>query len=269
MKLCVSTLGCPDWPLEQIVSCASRYGYDGLELRGIEREFDFAKIPAFEREALPETAKLIADAGLTVVVVGSSAKLSSPLPEEREANLKEARYCIKLAGKLGAPYVRVFGGKVADDIEKEEAAAIVGNCLRSLAEYAEDRHVTPLLETHDAWVRSPDVVAAIECAEHRNVGVIWDVRHPFHAGEAVEYTYKQLRRWICHVHLKDEDENGACLMGQGRVPNFEAIRWLTQGGYEGYFALEWEKAWMPEIAEPEVAFPQFVEQMNAYRQMLG
>ncbi len=33
MKLAFSTLGCPDWTLEQCVAAAGAYGYAGIELR--------------------------------------------------------------------------------------------------------------------------------------------------------------------------------------------------------------------------------------------
>ena len=39
-----------------------------------------------------------------------------------------------------------------------------------------------------------------------------------------------------------------------------ALRRLT---YEGYVSFEWEKYWHPEIEEPEVALPDFVEAMKA------
>jgi len=269
MKLCVSTLGCPDWTFEDILERTSQLGYDGLELRGVQREFDFANIPVFDRETLPTTRDQIAAAGLKVIVVGSSTKLSSPDPEERESNLVEARNCVKLAAKLKAPFVRLFGGSISADMDKADAIKLVGDGLRAVAEYADDRGVTPLLETHDSWVLSRDVAAVVRRAEHRNLGVIWDVRHPFHAGEAIGDTFEQLRPWIRHVHLKDEDEAGYCLMGQGRVPNFDAVKLMAESGYIGHFSLEWEKAWKPEIAEPEIAFPQFVEQMRIYEQLLG
>ena len=34
---------------------------------------------------------------------------------------------------------------------------------------------------------------------------------------------------------------------------------LAAGGYKGYYGFEWEKQWHPDIAEPEVAFPQYAE----------
>jgi len=35
MKLGVSTLGCPDWTLDEILTRLPGYGYEGVELRGL------------------------------------------------------------------------------------------------------------------------------------------------------------------------------------------------------------------------------------------
>ncbi len=37
---------------------------------------------------------------------------------------------------------------------------------------------------------------------------------------------------------------------------------LVRGGYRGYYSFEWEKAWHPEIQEPEVAFPHYAKLMR-------
>jgi len=52
-------------------------------------------------------------------------------------------------------------------------------------------------------------------------------------------------------------------MGDGQVPHQAIDQVLKNGNYHGYLSLEWEKRWHPEIAEPEVAFPQFVEYMKS------
>ena len=33
-------------------------------------------------------------------------------------------------------------------------------------------------------------------------------------------------------------------------------------GYQGYYSLEWEKTWHPELEEPEIAFPAYVDWMH-------
>jgi hypothetical protein len=39
---------------------------------------------------------------------------------------------------------------------------------------------------------------------------------------------------------------------------------LAGGGYRGYYCFEWEKAWHPEIDDPEVAFPHFAKVIRGY-----
>jgi sugar phosphate isomerase/epimerase len=52
------------------------------------------------------------------------------------------------------------------------------------------------------------------------------------------------------------------LAGRGRVSFVEALTALTALQYDGFVSFEWEKYWHPEIEEPEVALPDFI---NVYR----
>jgi sugar phosphate isomerase/epimerase len=51
------------------------------------------------------------------------------------------------------------------------------------------------------------------------------------------------------------------LTGDGTVPIRLIVKVLVASGYEGYYSFEWEKAWHPEIEEPEVAIPHFAKVM--------
>ena len=77
-----------------------------------------------------------------------------------------------------------------------------------------------------------------------------------------------LKPWVRHTHLKDSRPEGNevryVLTGKGTVPVREQVRILKAAGYKGYYGFEWEKGWHPEIEEPEVAFPHFVETIRAY-----
>ena len=37
---------------------------------------------------------------------------------------------------------------------------------------------------------------------------------------------------------------------------------LLADGYDGYFSFEWEKKWVPDLEEPEIAFPAYAEYMR-------
>src|SRR5215218_9328779 len=63
--LSFSTLGCPDWTFEQIVHFAAEYGYNGLEMRGIQRELYLPKCKEFSTpEAVATTRRLMKDNNL-------------------------------------------------------------------------------------------------------------------------------------------------------------------------------------------------------------
>ena len=59
------------------------------------------------------------------------------------------------------------------------------------------------------------------------------------------------------------------LLGSGEVPVKEQVKVLAKAGYKGYYCLEWEKKWHPEIEEPEVAFPQYATAMREYLTEVG
>jgi sugar phosphate isomerase/epimerase len=53
-----------------------------------------------------------------------------------------------------------------------------------------------------------------------------------------------------------------CRVGEGQIPIKAIVRQLLAGGYTGYFSLEWEKKWHPELPGAEIAYPDFVRVMN-------
>ena len=55
------------------------------------------------------------------------------------------------------------------------------------------------------------------------------------------------------------------LAGHGRVSFAETLTAIRELNYDGYVCFEWEKYWRPEIEEPEVALPDFV---NAIRNLV-
>ena len=89
-------------------------------------------------------------------------------------------------------------------------------------------------------------------------GLIWDVEHTDTDDSARRAAILDaLYPWIRHVHLKDRRGGALCRIGAGEVPLAAICRALTDRGYDGYFALEWEKRWHPELPEPDVALTDF------------
>ncbi|HPT99539.1 MAG TPA: sugar phosphate isomerase/epimerase family protein [Armatimonadota bacterium] len=268
MKLAFSTLGCPDWSVERVVSTASSLGYDGVEVRGFSGRVDIDQMPEFN-EGLARTRALFHDAGLEICCISTSVSLSGRDRDARRAQVDQARRAIDVAAALGAPFVRVFGGRIPPDVSRPDAADDIAQVLTALGGTAASVGVTVVLETHDDFCRGKDAADIIDRVSGPGVGILWDILHPYRCGEALTDTLNYLGGHIRHVHVKDGlnlSPTGfkPVLLGEGEMPWQEAVRLLGQIGYTGYLSLEWEKRWHPEIPDPEIAFPQYMERMREF-----
>jgi len=133
------------------------------------------------------------------------------------------------------------------------------------------RGVIAAVETHDALINSDRLMELIRLTAHPAVQVLWDIHHPYRiAGEGIDFTVRQLGRHIAATHVKDSVLNADgegftyTLLGHGDVPLKAALHALKEMGYDGYLTLEWEKRWIPALENPEVAFPQYAQQMRAW-----
>ena len=268
--LSFSTLGCPDWTFQQIVNFAVHHGYKGLELRGIQRQLDLVKCNEFNSpENIAATVKLMKEKGLKFIDLGSSANLHFPEGAEREKNLDEARRFIDLAQKINCPYIRVFPNNFPKDQDKNTTMNLIAKGLLTLGDYAKNKKVKVLMETHGEVTKMDDIDKIMQLALHPNVGLVWDIANMWSVTkEPPAEVYKKLKKFIHHTHIKDlkmvDGKGQYTLLGRGEVPIFEAIDILSSGGYKGYYSLEWEKLWHPEIEEPEIALADYAKKMKEH-----
>lgn len=256
--LAFSTLGCPNWTLEQAAEQAAAHGYAALEVRLLNGEVIPADLSAEQRAAVRDT---LARHGITICGLGLSTRFAFAAAAERQANLDLLLRYIDLAHDLQVPMVRSFGGPLTEGVSLEQTVGYVSDALNAAAPAAEQAGVTILLETHDAFCKGADVAKVMAQVSSPNVAAVWDVHHPFRMGEDIETTWRVLGPRVKHVHIKDArlrpDGNWQLvLLGQGEVPCRGVIELLHREGYTGMVAAEWEKKWHPEIEEPEVALPQ-------------
>jgi sugar phosphate isomerase/epimerase len=265
IPIAFSTLGCPAWDWQKILDFAHQHGFAAIELRGLKGKMDLPSDPQFAADRIEQTKKDIHAAGLRIACVSSSAQLYVEDPSKREKELADARRFIDLAGTLGAPYVRVFGGKAEndknpapDDATKKRVAA----GLRELGSYAAPHNVTVIIESHDHFTSSATLKDVLTAADSEHVGLLWDAHHTFAtSNEEPESTVKQLGRWIRHTHLKDSVGTGEdrkyVLTGRGTVPIQRQIAALRSIDYKGFYCFEWEKVWHPDLTDPEIAIADY------------
>lgn len=262
MKISFTTLSCPEWSWEQILEQAAALGYDGIEIRGVEGEMFLPKARPFLDENIQNTLHQLKTAGLEICCLDTSCSFHDV--KSFDAAIKEGIDTIDLASRLGVPFIRVFGNNIPETEEKEEVIHRVAGGVEQLGEYAEKKNVTVLLETHGDFSASDQILFVMDRVKSAATGILWDINHPYKAfGEPIQDTYNKLKRYIKHTHIKDSKGMGAnaplCLAGAGDLPIEEAVELLRGDNFTGWFSLEWEKRWHPEIEEPEVALPAFID----------
>lgn len=243
-RLAFSTLGCPAMPLHDVAALALRTGWRGVELRSAPDEPVHVGLSAAGRQAALDALD-----GVQTLCVASYVKIASgQLGDEQCVAdlLAEAG----LAADLGARAVRVFPG---GDDEHADARAI--GRLRAVAPRLPSG-VEIWLETHDSHPRGEDLRRVLSQVRDPRVRAIWDVRHPWAAGEPVADTARALAPWLAHVQLKDSADAAdrtPVLLGTGTVPLREILSTLDAGRYDGWYSLEWERKWHPGVVALEEA----------------
>ncbi|MBR8742946.1 sugar phosphate isomerase/epimerase [Nocardiopsis sp. MG754419] len=264
-RFAVSTLGAPGRPLEEVLDAAREAGAGALELRAGPGQPADPELTAAE---LDLRRARIEEHGLDVLAVASYVRVAAegddgPVVDDLADHLR-------LAARLGAPYLRVFPGgpgarpertRVPDpDPGAEERAA---RRLTAVVPLAEELGVAPALETHDSHPRGEDVVRVLDLLDDRAraaTAVVWDLLHPWRVGEPIERTWGHLSPWLTAgrgwVQFKDvaaPEDPFPLPPGQGALPLDAALALLHDAGYTGPLSLEWEKAWHPGAADLEVA----------------
>lgn len=265
MKLGFSTLAAIDRPLRDLAAMLARAGYDGVELRGKDRQHVDPAMSAGERR---EVVRILADTGLQAAAVTSYTQLAQDSADPAAAGATLRAY-IDLAHDLGAPMVRVFGGSIPKGEDRAAVERRMADLLLSVADDAGGAGVCLCLETHDSFTRASAVARVLALADHPAVAALWDVLNQCQTGEPPLEALDALWPRIGYLHVKDgftlpDGRHQLCLMGAGEMPMAEIVAALKRRGYDGYLVVEWEKAWHPELADADVAAPQHILKLRQY-----
>ncbi|MDQ6670060.1 MAG: sugar phosphate isomerase/epimerase [Chloroflexota bacterium] len=270
MKFTLNTLGAPNWDLEETARNARAYGYAGVDLRLLDGEVISLESVRANRDRL---RALFPVHELPLAVLATSVRLATADPNVRQSTLDEARAWIDLAAELGVPVIRYFAARNPPELDLERSVEAVGEMLAQLAEHATEAGVKIGVETHDEFASALTVARALAVVPSPAVGAIWDLFHTARMGETPAQALDALGNRVLNVHLKDGRRAGGdwqlVLLGEGEIPVKDALRLLNQRGYDDFISVEWEKKWHPEIAEPEVAFPQHIAVLREYLQEIS
>ena len=171
------------------------------------------------------------------------------------------------------PVIRYFAARTPPELDLERSIQAVGEMLAQLSDHATAAGIKIGVETHDEFASSTTVARALALAPSPAVGGIWDLFHTARMGETPAQALDTLGDRVLNVHLKDgrraADGWQLLLLGEGEIPVKDALRLLKERGYDDFISVEWEKKWHPELAAPEVAFPQHLAVLQDFVREIG
>lgn len=266
MKFAFSTLGCPDWTFNEMITAAKDLQLDAIEIRGIENEVFAPFAKPFRDTNLESTKAKLKDKGIDISLLATGACLGDG--NHLESVFGEAMVYIDLAEKLGVKYIRLMiSNKPYPEPANFDAAVYA---YQRICDYAAKKGIIPLIETNGILAESEKMKMFIEEVDRENSGVLWDIHHPYRFfGESVSQTYENIGKYVKYIHIKDSvmenDKVVYKILGKGDVPVKEVLELLKSKSYDSYVTLEWVKRWCPELEAAGIVFSHFANYIKSYK----
>lgn len=226
---------------EDLVHLAVELDTDGLDLT-------VYWFPSTQDSFLLPLRRLAYRNAVEIYSISVRSDLCKPPGEAREKQAAELRNWVDVANKLGASHIRVFGGTVPKDSTADQAAGWVTEMLKPAAEYAGSRGVVLGLENHGGVTeKAATIIGIVKAVDSPWVGINLDT------GNFNRDAYNQIAMCLPYAvntqfkaHIRDEN-------GQS-VPSdwSRLVRMFRDGGYRGYFALEYEEKEPARTAVPRL-----------------
>ena len=254
MKLSFSTRGWGELSWEEWVNTAISMDFSGIEI------YNLHKYPHLQEKNAPlhphsaaATARYLRDKRLHIPCLDTSLDLSDGITA-----VEPLLQLFDTAKALRVPYV------CACALQDDEA--LVRKNLETLLQMAQRRQVTLLIKTSGIFASTTRLRKLLDDFASDHLAALWDMHHPYRdMGESADATIKSLGAYVRHVHLRDSDETGYNLIGEGTLPVADMMRALSSINYDGFISLEWKPEWMAELTDREVIFPHFVSFMSRFQ----
>ena len=267
MKFVGHTMGTPGMSVKDAIALYSSVNLDAIEVAAQEGQ-------AFWIDAPEELVKEVMEAsgqlpnGI-VTLTPYYWHINSADEKLRMENIEGVKRAVALAKRMGAKFVRSYGGVDNAGGTMEENWARAVEALKEIAPVAEANNITVLVENHPGTMTRTgqqtynlinEVASSHVRALYDPANVLYDTDEPW------ETTYEVQKDIIAYVHCKDffieSGTRKACVVGKGIVPWEKIMKKLND--YEGFCAFEYEKRWYPDqLPDAEIGVPQCIAYLKS------
>jgi sugar phosphate isomerase/epimerase len=218
-------------------------------------------------------------AGVKLAAFACGNDFTKKSDDDFQKQVDNVKNAINEAAELGAPLLRIFGGKnpcAGGELPLHKAMERVLQGIEMCLPEAEKRNVVLGLENHGCMPgHSYEVEKIIRRFRSKHLKCTFDCAN-FLANNMDETedpveAYRRLSPFIAHVHFKDfkiaavpPRRVDACLTGQGLVPLRQLANLMEDDSYTGFCSLEYEAV----AAVPETeGVPRCIAYMNEIKKL--
>jgi len=234
-------IGCSTWSfhrdmtekrltLEGFLEACANFKMDGVEL------VDF-QFPAKDASYLQKIKKKIDSFDLELSALAVSNDFIKVEPKELQKQVEYVSKWIRMAARLNANVLRVFGGEIREGIDSEKAYELVMKGLQGCIGLAERHGVTLALENHGTFTSNPNIVLKlIKEFESKSLRSCLDT-----GNFPPEIRYKAIKMvapFAAHVHAKayNFDKEG----NETSIDYEQVFSILRESGYNRFISIEYE-----------------------------
>ncbi len=222
-----------DWDLPTLLKNMREAKVLGVELRTTHKHGVEPNLKDAERD---EVRKRFADAGLTLVGIGSDERFDNPDPAVVKKAIEATKAFVQLSHDVGGSGVKVKPDKFHPNVEKQKTIDQIGKALNEVGEYANGFGQQIRLEIHGQCAQLPTIKAIMEVADNPNVALCWNSNPQDLEEPGLEHNFNLVKDRFgetCHIHLMEQesyphqklidlmvgiDYNGWMMLEEGKIP---------------------------------------------------
>jgi sugar phosphate isomerase/epimerase len=262
MKIAFSTVGCPDLNAEQVAEAASKWGYQGVEMRVSPAEGTGAAGVASDpmRSEPRRLREIFDDAGVEILSIATGVRFDKSvwppvvgrLFWNEEEGVSDTKAAVEQAAACGAEYVRVFGHQLPGGEPRAWGLRRVADRLALAAQTARNTRVRVLIENSGSFSRADELAELAGLVGSQFLGTAYNIVPAVLAGEDPVAAVAALRDGLKVVKVGDVGEDGRPVpLGMGRMPVERFVRALRDMDYQGWIVYEYPRLWRPELTDSD------------------
>ncbi|MBR1560546.1 MAG: AMP-binding protein, partial [Clostridia bacterium] len=242
-----------DWNAFRLAALDAKL--QGVELYDIDGPVFQGKSSPTNPELASATRRSLINQGLAIPCIDTVGDFTDPGFE------RELGDCLEAAVNLGVEHIAIH-------TSADNQAACAERVAQLLAAVG-PKPVDLLVETTGAYADTARLRDLLNRFADDRLAAAWDMNATcLTGGEDAETTITNLGAYVRHVHLHDyrrvEGRAVPELVGEGDLPMLDLMNALRSVNYDGFISLQWNPAWIDELADIEIILTHFASCMGRF-----